>query len=178
MGSLYVIFQTIFTNFFQPNAWVPKIKMWLDTFGLDYNQQKTLAKYVAYYNGAVATQTTVKFADAVVNNASEHFMIIAVRVLDGAAATLAATDWALGCSNALAKNGTFSIVNNKSTELSDIPFTEFIPAAGDSGSGVLILEKPIMWVAQTGLSAIGSWITAPTTTNYNMRIELIGIKMI
>lgn len=183
MGQL-ALYTAIIQSFFQPNKWIitDVFAQWLASYGnLQYDQSKTIAKTVSYFQKAIVGATTMEFLQGQAeqqNPASEHFQINAIQVYTGAAATLNQTDWARGVTDALTKNGGFIIKNNNSDETEEIPFTQFIPATNDASSGLFILDKPIMWVAQTPLLVTGKWPTAIATANLNMRIELVGIKLI
>jgi hypothetical protein len=113
-------------------------------------------------------------------NDSEHFLILGLRVLQGANAVLNATAWATGVTDALALNGRITLENNGTQELKDIPLTQFAASTGnaDLDSGTLIIEKPILWIGQTPLAVRATFPTVLATATLNMRVELIGFKMI
>lgn len=176
--------QNIWNNYFQPRAYVLNVKNWLEIWDLSYVTSKTLAVNVFAYNAVAVGNTTVNFMAAPTilspqqNAADEHMMITEIDFYDGAAATLNATPWALGITDALGKQGYLSVSNSGTIELKNLPLTQFIPATNDSDSGKFQLNKPIMWVAQTDLIAQITYPTAPATANYNVRMEIVGLKLI
>jgi hypothetical protein len=172
--------QNIWNNYFAPKAWLITISNWLSLNGLSYNTSKTLAMYVFAYNAVAVGATTINFipAAAQTNPVDEHMMITEVDMYDGASATLAATNWALGVSDALGKQGLLSITAQGTLVLKELPLTQFIPAANDADSGKFQLLKPIMWKGQTPLTAFANYLVAPATANYNLRLELVGLKLI
>lgn len=176
--GLLAIFQAIVNSFLNPNSFVLNVQNWLSAYTLDYNQAKTIAKTVFFYNAVVVGNPIVNFLVNGQNPASEHFMISAIKMYDGANAVLLSTNWALGVSDSLGKQGQLTINNAGTNEIINLPFTQFIPATNDSSSGLFILEKPIVWKAQTNLNIQAFFTTAVVTATYNMRIELIGIKMV
>lgn len=183
MGNLFALFQAIWNNYFNPNAWIGlqsvNVIAWLKMFNLDYNNSKTLATNIFSYNAVAVGQTIVNLTPAGTQNPdSEHFMIQAIQFYDGANATLNATDWALGISDALGKQGLLTITNAGSIELKNFPLRKLIPATGDSGSGMFLLPKAIMWKGQTELVISVSFPTAPATALYNIGIDIIGLKLI
>lgn len=179
MGNIFAIFQALWNNFFNPNAWLLQVENWLKFYNLKYDQSKTLASSVFSYNAVAVGQTIVNIIPAGTSNPdTEHFMINAIRMFDGASAALGSTNWALGISDALGKQGLLTITNSGTIELFQFPLRELIPAAGDSGSGVFLLPKPIMWKGQTALGAQISFPVAPITANYNVALDIIGLKLI
>ncbi len=180
MGSLFAIFQAMWNNYFNPGIWLLQIENWLKFYNLKYDIIKTLATTVFSFNGIAVGATTLPMIPLTrqQNPDSEHFMIQAIRLFDGANATLGETDWALGISDALAKQANITITNAGSVELFELPLREFIPATNDSSSGTFLLAKPIMWKGQTSLTAVITFPTAPTTANYNVALDLIGMKLI
>ncbi len=178
MGFIFTFFQNAWNNFFNPNAWLVQFENWIKFYNLTYDNSKTLATSVFSFNAIAVGQTTVNIIPQQQNPSSEHFMITAFAIFDGANAVLGETDWSQGISDALAKQGTLTIQNAGTTELFEFPLRELIPASGDSGSGKFVLLKPIMWKAQTNLSAFISFPTAPTTATYNVALDILGLKLI
>ncbi len=183
MGNLFALFQAIWNNYFNPNAWLGlnsvNVIAWLKMFNLDYSNSKTLATTIFSYNAVAVGQSLVQLTPQPNQTPdSEHFMIQAIQMYDGANATLIETDWALGISDALGKQGFLTITNAGSIELKNFPLRKLIPASGDSGSGMFLLPKPIMWKGQTDLQMTVSFATVPTTALYNIAIDIIGLKLI
>lgn len=148
-------------------------------YGADYDVAKTVAMYVDPYQAVVVGATTVDFVPAAtIYPKGEHFLITAIRALAGAAATLAATVWVAGIADGLTQNGNWVLTNNGSVELKNQPWTVFQPGSNSPDSGLFMLPKPVMWISQTNLKLTGFWTVAPTTANYNARVELVGIKLI
>lgn len=166
---------------------------YLEDKGVPSSQKKTLAKFTAYCNAVAVGQTQIAFnfpgdingavsggTSGATYNDSEHFFILGLRHLQGANATLNATAWATGITDALSLNGRLTLENNGTQELKDIPLTQFVASTGnaDLDSGTLILEKPVLWVGQTPLVVRTTFPTVLSTATLNHRIELIGFKMI
>lgn len=155
--------------------------------GIAIDQTKTVSDFMVPLNGILVGQTSVNFtANAPFSSSttalqypqSEHFVITAIRGLAGANATLAATAWVAGWSDALSINGYFTINNNGTNVIQNTRFTVFQPGSNSPDAGWLYLSKPIILVGQTNLTVTGSWTTAPTTANQNGSIELHGLKLI
>jgi hypothetical protein len=179
MGYTFALFQSIWNNFFNPNGWLVGIENWLKMNNLKYDISKTLATTVFSYSAVAVGQSTVNIIPAGTSNPdAEHFMIQGISMFDGANATLNQTNWSLGISDALGKQGLLTITNAGTVELFQFPLRELIPATGDSGSGKYLLPKPIMWKGQTALSATITYATVPATANYNVGLDLLGLKLI
>lgn len=175
----YKLFEDIWVTINNPQALRDKfVDALKPAYGVDYTIQKTVAKYVDPYNAAVVGLTTVNVINSTGYPEGEHFLIMAMRGLSGANATLAASAWVAGISDALTINGNFNVINSGSVELKNVPFTVFQPGSNYPDSGLFLLEKPIFWKAQTSLQMVASFPTAPSTTNQNIRVELMGIKLI
>lgn len=179
MGAILALFTAMWNNFFSPDAWMKNIENWCNENHLPYNTSKTFANAVIGYSAvAVGLQTVQIIPNGPVSPDSEHFMIIAFRMYDGANAAITSTNWALGVSDAIAKNGSLTFSNSGSTEMFQFPLRMLIPAAGDSASGLYLLSKPIYWKAQTIFAGQANFSPVVATANYNLGIDLIGLKFI
>jgi hypothetical protein len=165
------------TSFDKPNFVLRTMAAVLGFFSLAYTQTKVMADHVAGYNAVAVSKTNVAVIDAQTFPEGEHFIISAIKMYDGASATLASTDFTEGVLDALTKHGKLTITNNGSVVLKDLPLTVFSPNNQDD-KGIFSLLKPIIWKGNTALSANIVFGTAPTTANQNVRIELIGMKLI
>lgn len=146
-----------------------------------YDGTKVLTTFTHFSNKVVVSLTNQTFFDESFPK-DEHFLIVGLRALSGANATLAATAWNPGISDALTLNGTFSLNNNGTDILKDQRLTLFVTAAAtgeqNHKAGFIYLIRPIMWLAQTKLKITCNWGTAPTTANQNLSFEVFGIKLI
>jgi hypothetical protein len=162
-----------------PRLLVNQFMNYMDELNIPYNNAKTLATFVWPSQAAVVGLSNVTFFNTSFPD-SEHFMIVGIRALTGANATLAATAWTPGISDALTQNGSISIINNGTQELKDFPLTKFVLSTNnnDAEAGSIVLDKEIFWLGQTTLALNANFPTAPTTVNQNLRFELEGIKLI
>jgi len=147
--------------------------------GIIISQNKTVAAFRAGFNKLVTGQQATNFVDPTFSYPDgEHFMITAIRGFQGINAVLGATAWTAGVTDGLGMNGQFTMTNNGTQELKDMPFTVFQPGTNSPDAGWLILPKPIWWKAQTNMLFQGAWATAPATATLNFRVEFHGLKMI
>lgn len=154
---------------------------YMSSRALPYDNAKTVAEYSQDFKAVVAGAQIVNFVQSgFTYNDSEHFIVLQIAVYEGANATLAATDWEPGVSDNLAKNGNLSFRVNGAQVLAPTPFTRFIPSTGNATvqGYYLPLAKPIFIQAQTTFEIVGQFPTVVSTTNYNMNIQLTGIKLI
>lgn len=174
----YKIFENILAVVNNPHMIRDRFVDALSYYQADYAVSKTVAFYIDPYNGVAVGNTTLNIINQVSYPESEHFLICGIRGLSGAAASLAQSAWVAGISDALTINGSFNLINSGTTEIKNMPMTAFQPGTNYPDSGLLLLEKPVFWKAQTQLSIQIAWPTAPTTANQNIRFELMGIKLI
>jgi hypothetical protein len=165
------------TSFDKPNFVLRTISAVLGFFALAYTQTKTMADHVAGYNAVAVSKTNLAVIDGVTFPEGEHFIVSAIKMYDGANAALLSTDFTEGVLDALTKHGKLTITNNGSIVLKELPLTVFSPNNQDD-KGIFSLLKPIVWKGNTALTASITFPTAPTTANQNIRIELIGMKLI
>jgi hypothetical protein len=158
-------------------GFVDLLKLW----GINIDQNKTLADFNLGNNVKATGQTIVRFlAPNFSFPDSEHFLITGIRVLSGTGTVDVdrqlytpgiATDGDV-------QAGLLSINNNGSTVLKEIPLSSFSTGTNLANGGYLELSNPILWVGQTNLQAEVSFDNAPATVDYNLRLELIGQKLI
>ncbi|MDX2195712.1 MAG: hypothetical protein NW207_04785 [Cytophagales bacterium] len=174
------LFETLILNLTQPDAILNALAAYIKKQNLTYDNAKVFAKYVEGSNRVVVSLTNQTWFQDVTFPQSEHFIVLALRVLSGANATLAASAWLPGVADALTINGSISLTNNGVVFLKNLPLTVFPLSTNnaDIEAGFFILEKPILWQAQTSLSILATWATAPSTANQNLRFELWGYKLI
>jgi hypothetical protein len=152
-----------------------------------YDQLPVVAQTsVTFFSGQFTAARSNMPSGSFSNNESEHFVILGIRAYQGANATVAATDWQPGISDALGKQGLMQVVSNGVRVLRAIPLTNFFPnalsatAAGvtSDSQGFNYLSEPIAWLAQTTCELQVQWGTAPATANLNMRFEYHGMQFI
>jgi hypothetical protein len=148
--------------------------------GAEIKQNKTVADFMVGYNAVLVSVTNVNWITGTSQSypESEHFLISSLRGLDAANATLAASAWVAGWGDGLSMNGTFSVTNNGTQALLNMPHTIFQKGTNSPDAGWFTLASPILWVGQTVMNITTTFATAPTTANQNGRIELHGIKLI
>ena len=164
-----------------PDGLIALMMHYLNLNNLPYDNPKTLAEYSQDFKSAVVGAQIVNFVPSgFTYNDSEHFIVLQIAVYEGANATLAATDWEPGVADNLAKNGNLSFRVNGTQVLAPTPFTRFIPSTGNATvqGYYLPLAKPIFIQAQTTFELVGQFPTVVATANYNMNIQLTGIKLI
>lgn len=108
---------------------------------------------------------------------SEHDIILGIRLLDAAAATIQDSAWAYGAVAAAVLNGNYSMTINGQKILDKIPGTAHNTNLTTDDQGVIWLSEPAVWLAQTNLLVQFETLSAPVA-NQNLRIELIGIGLI
>ena len=162
-----------------PDELLKNFLILLDVRGVRYNVAKCLATFRASSQALVTGLSSVTFFNTSYPD-SEHFLIVGVRAYSGVNAVVGSTPWVPGISDALAVNGFFTITNNGSVEIKDMPLTSFVLSTGNSDTegGFLVLDKAILWVGQTVLSLTTNFPTVTATATFNLRFELEGIKFI
>jgi hypothetical protein len=168
------------------------VKYCLDK-GIKINQDKTLAPFTAFVNSVAVAQTAIQmnFPDGTFGATSggvagstypdsEHFLIVGIKVYQGVAASLNQTPWLQGITDPLLLAGRMTINNNGTQVGKDTPLTRFPNSAtnADLDGGYIQLDTPIFWVGQTSLFVGLIFPTATAVANQNIRVELIGLKLI
>lgn len=176
---------SLMTNFFKAN------------YG-DLTLPKTAADFILYDQLAVVGTTQANFfQDAYTTNRSnfpgqfilpqsEHAIILGLRVYDGANASVPATEWQPGVGDALTKAGLMSVSINGQVVLTQLPLTAFdtnklsATASGetDENRGYFFFYEPLVLLGQQQIAVQVRWLTAPTTANQNLRVELHGVRFI
>lgn len=153
-------------------------------------QTKTLADVSFYHGKAVVGLASVTFFNGstsgeytnlpqFIRPQDEHTWITHVKLFEGAAAAVNATDWADGVSGtADVENGYFTIEVNGVVRLKQIPNFDSVVAADETDSGLIELLKPIFWGAQEDIKITETFAVAPATANQNMMFELKGLGLI
>jgi hypothetical protein len=110
---------------------------------------------------------------------NEALIVTEIRYYTGANATLNSTDWELGISDALTKNGSFNLVVNGVVKLRSVPFAYFedYAANGNDNAGRLTLSQPVVIPPQQTIEINATWPTASATANLNGRFELYGVGL-
>lgn len=114
---------------------------------------------------------------------SEHAIILGIRFMEGANATLQATNWNYGVGDAIAKNGVYDVVVNGVKQATKVPFTVHLPGLVANGlttddEGMNWLMEPIVFPAQQEIAIQASFQAAIATATYNLRCELHGVRFI
>ena len=157
---------------------------YLKRAGINYSQNKTLSQYTTFQSSVAVSNAVVthdNFADTASGQYAdgEHFLVLGMRVLTGANASLTATPWVQGISDTALLNGRYVFNNNGTTE--KIGYTTEFPLSTNlatTEAGVIYLNKPLIWVGQTKLSVQYTFTAATATANLNIRTELFGWKLI
>lgn len=170
-------------------------KFFADNYGKT-DLPKRVADFIIYDQLAAVGATNLQFFDGAYSTArsnfpggsfimpqSEHAIITAIRMCEGASATITSTGWTYGVNDAIGKNGLLRMTNNGVTVLTDIPLTAFNPGLVTNGGttddiGIFYLMEPIVLLGQTDIRTQITFPTGPTTANYNQRIELHGVRFI
>jgi sorbitol-specific phosphotransferase system component IIA len=166
-----------------------RYKAYLVALGKQFSAsvQKSFGHVVYYYNAAAASKTNVTlfgpsstYSSSTSNLSSallgvdQSQLISAIRMFNGANASLTATDWTPGVNNAELQNGKFDLIVNNVTVLSAIPLTVFNSDGNPEYPGTLVLEQPVAWGPQEPLQINVTFDVAPATANQNIRFELHG----
>jgi len=117
---------------------------------------------------------------------SEHMLILGVKMLSAANASVPASDWQPGVEDAALKNGQLDIQVNGVKQITSLPLTAFDPneisattsGRTDGGRGMFYLYEPIVLLGQQQLVANAKFPTGSGTANINLRMELHGIRFI
>lgn len=177
-------------RFANPMQFKKLIQNYLNENKLKIDQSKSIGSIVLYDQQPCVGVTAVTLFQGVPNaartnmqnnfvrNQSEHVILTSLRVCDGAAAVLNATDWNIGVADAATKNGLISIQVNGVVYMNRVPLTEFNPDLTDESQGRFDLPEPILWPAQTEIKVSLEWATAPAVANSNIRVELEGIGLL
>lgn len=162
---------------------------YLQNEGIEIQASKSLVDLVLPSNSVAVTFATITQNDfqSVITGTSntsgtfpqdEHVLVLGMRVLTGASATLAATAWATGISDAALLNGRYQINSNNVMKGQGVA-TEFTQSTNnaDLRSGIKLFNNPIFWKAQTPLQVVWTFPAATATANLNLRTELIALKL-
>lgn len=162
---------------------------YLSNEGLTIKASKSLVDLVLPCNSVAVSNATITQSDfqSVITGTSvtsgsfpqdEHCLVLGMRVLTGASATLAATAWTTGISDAALLNGRYQINANNVMKSQGVA-TEFTQSTNnaDLRSGIKLFNNPIFWLAQTPLQVVWTFPTATATANLNLRTELIALKL-
>lgn len=173
-------------NFFKANfgaTTLPKVA----ADAILYDQLRTVgATNLSFFNGAFTPQRSNFPGGSFQLPQSEHMLILGLKIYDGAAATVEQTNWQPGVSDALVKNGNIDVLVNGQKVITAVPMTAFdtnatsATTAGrtDENRGFYYLTEPIALLGQTTLNINLALLTATATANYNLRVELHGIRFI
>lgn len=160
---------------------------------------KTVSDFILYDQLAIVGNKAVNFFAGTYSEARSNFpgsfqlpqgenaLILGYKVMVGANATVAATDWQPGVGDALTKQGYFTTTINGQVVNTAIPFTGFdfntlsatASGATDDNRGFYSLYEPLVLMGQQQIAITAQWpVAPPATANLNMRIELHGIRFI
>lgn len=169
-----------------PSGFFSLLNSLIGFYKLKNELNKIWADYVAFHSKLVVSLDTVTFFTDVTDSnqisvdrpQGEHFIITAIKFLEGANASVPATAWTEGMSTADMKNGQFDININGVDVLEDMPNSRSVEADEDVASGFMALKIPLVWGGQQQLKLPVAFAVAPATANQNMRIELYGFALI
>lgn len=185
MKGINLIFSTLYSISLSLSA-NPKgfISSFLNIFKTFYPDSKiSLSKYLAPHfeisQKNITGQKVIEFF-SVDSADSEHFMVGGIKLMQGTNANIDATDWQNGISDSALKNGIIKIQNAGSLEITSIPLTAFLQSINnaDLDAGTLILTKPFLWVGKTKIVITVTLPIVNAVSNMNLRIELIGNKLV
>lgn len=136
-----------------------------------------------YFDGQYTTARSNFPGGSFIAPQSEHMIIMGIRIMDGAGATINAIDWQPGVRDAAAKNAQMKVLMNGQVVSTAIPLTVFDPnqlaatVAGstDENRGFFFFTEPLVLLGQTQLQIQVQTFSAPAA-NYSLRIELHGIR--
>ena len=156
-----------------------------------YEGTKLIAAYQAVDQAVAVSQTTINlfngsnvlFPFASGFPKDEPFTVTAIEICTGANATLAATQWGAGISDAALMQGTLTFTVNGSVVLKQIPLSAFKKSDAsavyaDVNAGILPLAIPIDIQPQAAFAMQIAIPTASATANLNIRAVLHGVKAI
>lgn len=152
-------------------------------------KSKTLTDVNFFHAKAVVSLTSVDFFNgstsgihtnlqSFIRPEYEYAIIVAMKVLEAANASVPASAWTEGVSTADLINGRFDLSFNGNLYVKDLPFTNFAEADEDAEAGIYDFIKPIFWGAQEEVKLTAKFPVAPATANQNMNIQLIGIGLV
>ena len=176
---------SLMTNFFKANYGLSDLPKTAADFVL-YDQLAVVGLTSAnFFTGAYST-TRSNFPGSFVLPQGEHAIITGLRVAYGANATVAATDWQPGVSDALTKQGLMTISINGQVVTTQLPLTVFdnnalaatVQGSTDATRGYFFFYEPLVLLGQQQISCNITWGTAPATANSNLRVELHGVRFI
>jgi len=148
---------------------------------------KTISDAVISQAQAVVGLAQINFFDniagvanytQVVAGESEHRIIYGIRIMEGANASVPATNWTEGLATADVKNAELDIRVNGVIQLRALPLTVFTEADEDSQAGFYMFKVPIVWGGQERLEATVRFAVAPATANQNLQVQLYCVALI
>lgn len=133
---------------------------------------------ITFFDGTFNADNTNIQGGSYVRPDGEHFLVLGMRVLTGASATLKDTDWSYGSGDAIVKAGDLTILNNTEIVLRNFPCTAFNPNLTTDDEGTFWFSEPMIWRGQTSFTINWKGKSAIATANMNVRVELIGVQFI
>lgn len=176
---------SLMTNFFKANYGDLTIPKTAADFILFDQLRAVGSTQLNFFTGAFSTGRS-NFPGQFILPQSEHAIILGLRVLDGANATVEATGWQPGVADAAAKNGQINVSINGQVVITGLPMTGFdtnllsATHAGetDENRGFFFLYEPLVLLGQQQITASVVFPAASATANYNLRVELHGVRFI
>jgi len=165
----------------------------------DITIPKTVADFAIFDQLVAVGQTTLQFFNGQFTTArsnfpggafvapnSEHMLVLGLKLYEGANATVNATDWAPGVSDAALKNATLDVFINGQKVVTQLPLTMFDPnelsatnsGRTDDGRGVFYFYEPLVVLGQQIITIQVNIPTASAVANLNLRAEIQGIRFI
>lgn len=150
---------------------------------------KNIGDVIPFQAQTVAALTSINFFDNTTGqtgnfnvqggfrSANEHIAVYAIRICSGVNASVTATDWAPGLTEATAQNGTLTLTVAGTNVLRSIPLDIFNGDGSESSElGVYNLNAPILIPAQQPVTANIS-LPAAGLANLNVKIELLSFGL-
>ncbi len=180
-------------KFQNPHEWQDALRTWLHANKVEVSIEKVLMDMVLFHEiQYVAGQTQYKFfqgsvaatANSITNvvgsfarNQGEAFIIVGIRVMTGVNASLAATAWTYGATDATVQNATYDYINNTTQVLRNMPCTTSNPNLTTDDEGIHWLSEPLLWVGNTPIQLNLNLLNGLAVANTNIRFELIGFGL-
>jgi hypothetical protein len=110
-------------------------------------------------------------------SANEHIAVYAIRICSGVNASVTATDWAPGLTEATAQNGTMTLTVAGTNVLRAVPLDIFNGDGSESSElGLYNLNAPIIIPAQQPVTCTLT-LPAPGLADLNVKIELLSFGL-
>ena len=163
---------------------------YLKSYGCGITNYKSIGEVSVFHQQAVVAAGVYKFFQGTPTNTSsnmtgngfqrsqsEHMVIMAIEILTGNNATIAATDWTHGAGLAAVKNGYFDLTVNGNVYSKAMPASRANEDLTSAEQGMIGLTMPIVWPAQTDARLDLTTLTAGAA-NDNVRVMFHGYGLL